>query len=157
MFKKKKTNQNNQNDVLIILNNRFNLKLPAEWKDQSVYRYEGPEEDGIRHNIYVTIENDIEEQDLEKYADKNIRAVEAELQGYQELKKGKITFLSGIQGVDTVYKWFPVENREIYQRAIYLTKNNTGYILNATFSKKTWKMLGAKVDEILMSFDVPIQ
>ncbi len=157
MFKKKKTDQNNQNSAFIILNNRFNLRLPTDWKDQSVYRYEGPEEDGIRHNIYVTIENNIDEQNFEKYAAKNIRAVEGEMQGYQELKRGKITFLSGIQGVDIVYKWCPVDNREVYQRAIYLTRNNTGYILNATFSKKTWKMLRGKVDKILMSFDVPSQ
>ena len=65
-----------------VLNNRFVLNIPAEWKDETVYRFEGPQKDGINHNILVTIENEVDIPDLERYADMQIKAVETELQGY---------------------------------------------------------------------------
>ncbi|MFX0198090.1 MAG: hypothetical protein ACFFCW_18380 [Candidatus Hodarchaeota archaeon] len=48
---------------------------------------EGPEEDGIKYYIIVTIENNVEVTDLEQYAQLNIRVLERELQDCQELKR----------------------------------------------------------------------
>jgi hypothetical protein len=138
-----------------LLNRRFSLKFSEEWKDTSVYTFEGPEEDGIKHNIYVTIENLLEISDLERYADMQINALESELQGYHELKRGPVMLSNQLPGYELVYKWCPVEDREVYQRAIYILHNKTGYILTATFSKKTWKTRGPEVDKILMSFTIP--
>ena len=138
-----------------ILNNRFVLQIPQEWEDQTVYRFKGPEEDGINHNILVTIENQVEIPDLQQYADTQIKAVETELQGYHELKRGQIVLNNRFPAYELVYKWCPVEDREVYQRAIYILHKETGYILTATFSKKTWKTKGAEIDKILKSFTVP--
>jgi hypothetical protein len=135
-----------------ILNNRFALQFPGGWEDKSLYTFEGPEEDGIRHNIWVTIENNVEVPDLERYAQMNIQATESELQGYQELKRGLLTLANRQPAYEHVYRWSPVNNREVYQRVMYVLKNNTGYILTATFSKKTWKLLGSEIDKILRSF-----
>jgi len=135
-----------------ILNNKFSLRIPATWEDKSVYTFEGPEEDGIRHNIWVTIENNVEVPDLEQYAQMNIQATETALQGYRELKRGPLTLNNRQPAYELVYRWSPVGNREVYQRVMYVLKNNTGYILTATFSKKTWKMLGSEIDKIMKSF-----
>jgi len=137
-----------------LLNNKFTLKLPPEWDDKTVYSFDGPEEDGIKHHIIVTIENHVEVPDLERYADIRIRALEGELQGYHALKRGQINLYSQMPAYEVVYKWCPVENREVYQRFIYVLSRNTGYMLTATFSKKTWKTRGPEVDKILMSFTV---
>ena len=137
-----------------ILNNRFALHVPDTWEDKTVYTFEGPEEDGIRHNIWVTIENNVEVPDLERYAQMNIQAVENELQGYHGLKQGLLTLQNCHPAYEHVYRWSPVENREVYQRVMYVLKNKTGYILTSTFSKKTWKILGSEVDKILRSFIV---
>ena len=144
------TNQTEQT----ILNNRFSMKFPPEWEDRSYYRFEGPVEDGVKHNIIVTIENNVEVPSLEQYADLNIKAVETELQGYQELKRGPVTLDNRVPAYELVYKWTPVKDRQVYQRVIYILINKTGYILTASFSKKTWKMLGPAVNKILMSFRV---
>ena len=138
-----------------VLNNRFVLNIPAEWKDETVYRFEGPEDDGIKHNILVTIENEVDIPDLERYADMQIKAVETELQGYHELKRGQIVLNNRLPAYELVYKWCPVEDREVYQRVIYILHKDTGYILTATFSKKTWKTKGAEIDKILKSFTIP--
>ena len=138
----------------VIMNNRFSMTFPPEWEDRSYYRFEGPVEDGIKHSIIVTIENNVDVPNLEQYAELNIKAVETELQGYQELKRGPVTLDNRVPAYELVYKWTPVKDRQVYQRVIYILINKTGYILTASFSKKTWKMLGPAVNKILMSFRV---
>ena len=91
---------------------------------------------------------------LEQYAELNIKAVETELQGYQELKRGSVTLDNRVTAYELVYKWTPVKDAQVYQRVIYILINKTGYILTASFSKKTWKVLGPAVNKILMSFRV---
>ena len=139
----------------IVLNNRFVLKISEDWKDKSVYKFEGPQDDGIKHNIFVHIENNVEIPDLERYADMQIKVVASELQGYYELKRGQLVLNNRLPAYELVYKWCPVEDREVYQRAIYVLHKETGYILTATFSKKTWKTKGAEIDKILKSFTIP--
>lgn len=139
-----------------VINNRFSLKLSEDWKDQSVYRFEGPQEDGIQHAIVVSLENDVEIPSLEKYAELQIRSLETELQGYQELKRGPLVLNNQLPAYELVYKWVPVEDRKVYQRAVWILFNNTGYMISATFSKKTWKIFGPEVDKIIKSFTVPI-
>jgi hypothetical protein len=135
-----------------ILNNKFSLNFSQEWEDHSYYRFEGPVEDGIKHVIIVTIENNVDVPALEQYAELNIRALETELQGYQELKRGPVSLENRVPAFELVYKWTPMKDAQVYQRVVYILINQTGYILTATFSKKTWKMLGSMVDKILMSF-----
>ena len=138
-----------------VLNNRFVLNIPAGWTDKSIYKFDGPQDDGIKHNIFVHIENNIEIPDLERYADMQIKTVETELQGYHKLKRGRIVLNNQLPAYELVYKWCPVEEMEIYQRSIYILHKETGYILTATFSKKTWKTKGAEIDKILKSFTIP--
>jgi len=135
-----------------LINNKFALQFPGTWEDKSVYIYEGPEEDGIRHNIWVTIENNVEVPDLERYAQMNIQATENELQGYRELKQDLLALSSQQPAYEHVYRWAPIENRQVYQKVMYVLNNNTGYILTSTFSKKTWKLLGSEIDKIFKSF-----
>ena len=148
-------NEKKESRYQTVLNNRFVLNIPTDWKDKSVYKFDGPEEDGINQNILVTIENEVAIPDLERYADMQIKAVETELQGYHELKRGQIVLNNRLPAYELVYKWCPVEDREVYQRAIYVLHKETGYILTATFSKKTWKTRGTEVDKILKSFTIP--
>jgi hypothetical protein len=145
-----------QHSEYTIINNRFSMKVPPDWEDCSYYRFEGPIEDGVKHNIIVTIENNVEVPSLQQYAELNIRAVETELQGYQELKRGQLTLDNRIPAYELVYKWTPVKDAQVYQRVIYILINKTGYILTSTYSKKTWKILGPEINKILMSFEVVV-
>ena len=134
------------------LNSCFAFNLPEGWQDQSVYRFVGPEEDGIQQNIMVTVEHDVVHPGLSQYAQINIHAVEQALQGYHELKQGLLALDSGRPAYEIVYKWTPVKDRTVYQRVLYLLEDRTGYILTASFSKKTWKTNGPEIDRILRSF-----
>lgn len=141
-----------------IINNQFSLKFPKEglgWRETTVYTFEGPEEDGVKHNILVTIDNDVDIDDLEKYADLQISALENSLQGYTELKREEIKLEKGLPAYELVYKWCPMKSVKVYQKVIYILQNDTGYTLTATFSKRTFKIHGPVVDKILKSFEVP--
>ena len=59
----------------VIMNNRFSMTFSPDWEDRSYYRYEGPVEDGIKHNILVTIENNVEVPNLEQYAERNMKSI----------------------------------------------------------------------------------
>lgn len=150
-FFNKNTDASKNTDYMLV-NNRFGIQLPDTWSDKSIYTFEGPEEDGIRHNIWVTIENNVVISDLRRYAQTHIQATENELQGYTELKQSSLILESKQPAYVHVYKWSPVENREVYQRVMYTLQNRTGYILASTFSKKTWKLFGNEIDKIFKSF-----
>ena len=128
-------NDKRQSSYHTVLNNRFVLNIPADWTDKSIYKFDGPQDGGIKHNIFVHIENNVEIPDLERYADMQIKVVASELQGYHELKRGQIVLNNRLPAYELVYKWCPVEEIEIYQRSIYMLHKETGYIVSATFSR----------------------
>jgi hypothetical protein len=84
-----------------------------------------------------------------------MKAIGTDLQGFHELKHGHIKLNNRLPAYELVYKWYPMEDREVYQRVVYVLINNTGYILTATFSKKTWKTKGPEIAKILKSFTIP--
>ncbi len=138
-----------------LLDKRFSLDLGPQWIDRSIYRFEGPLEDGIQHYITIAIESDLSQTDLEAYATLQIKALESELQGYHELKRGPLLLASRQPAYELVYQWCPAEGMELYQRHLWVLHQRTGYALTAAFSKKTWKLLGDEVDRILRSLRLP--
>lgn len=135
-----------------LINHRFHLHLPEGWKDTTVYTFQGPEEDGLRHQILITVDTPPEPDDLEAYAGLRIQTLEQALQGYQELKQGIIHLTDGTRGYEVVYRWSPVLNEIYYQRIVFVIAQGSGYTFTVTFTPKTWKTLGPVVDQILQSF-----
>jgi hypothetical protein len=138
-----------------LIDKRFSLDFGPQWIDRSIYRFEGPLEDGIQHYITVSIESDLDQTDLEAYATLQIKALANELQGYHELKRGPLLLASRQPAYELVYQWCPAEGVELYQRHLWVLHQRMGYALTAAFSKKTWKLLGDEVDRILRSLRLP--
>ncbi len=137
-----------------LFNNRFGLDLPSDWVDQTVYRFQGPMEDGTLHHVTVTIEHNVNEQDVAAFARRQIKALEIEMQGYHELKSGLMELDDRRPAYDLVFKWCPIPDREIYQRMVWTLSENSVYLLTTSFSKKTWKMWADRVDRIIRSFTI---
>ena len=138
-----------------LIDKRFSLDLGPQWVDRSIYRFEGPQEDGLQHYITVTIESDLAVTDLEPYALLQIKALESELSGYHELKRGPLLLASRMPAYELVYQWCRAEGVELYQRHLWVLHERTGYALMAAFTKKTWKLMGDAVDRILRSLRLP--
>lgn len=120
--------------------------------DKTIYTLAGPVEDGIQHNILITIEEDVEFDSVVDYADFHITAMEEELKGYIVLNREEMSLANGLPAYRAIYRWYPTDEMCIYQEQIFVLADGTAYKLTTTFTKKTRKTLGPQVERILMSF-----
>jgi hypothetical protein len=132
--------------------NGVTINQPEGWVDKTVYTLTGPLEDGIQHNILVTIEEDVEFDSAAEYADFHITAMEEELKGYTVLKREEISLANGLPAYRAIFRWYPTDEMCIYQEQVFVLADGTAYKLTTTFTKKTRKTLGPQVERILMSF-----
>ncbi len=132
--------------------NGFTVNQPEGWVDKTVYTLTGPLEDGIQHNILVTIEEDVEFDSIVDYADFHITAMEEELKGYTVLKREEISLDNGLPAYRAIFRWYPTDEMCIYQEQMFVLADGAAYKLTTTFTKKTRKTLGPQVERILMSF-----
>ena len=132
--------------------NGFTINQPEGWEDKAIYTLTGPMEDGIQHNILITIEEDVEFESVSDYADFHITAMEEELKGYTVLKREEISLDNGLPAYRAIYRWYPTDEMCIYQEQMFVLANGTAYKLTTTFTRKTRKTLGPQIERILMSF-----
>jgi len=132
--------------------NGFAIDLPEGWKDTTVHTLEGPVEDGIQHNVLITTERDLPFESAAQYAQSQLAGLETELKSYRLLERGPVTLQNGLPAYRLIFSWQPTDGVLIYQHQLYVMVDGTGYKLTATFSKKTHKTLGPKVQGILFSF-----
>jgi len=130
----------------------FYIDLPESWEDATIYTFMGPDDSGVQHRLLVTIDNNVEEEDLEEYARVRIDAAIGALQGAEILKEEGKTLPGGRDVYECVYKWSPVEDKPIFQKLIYLFENGKAICFSGNFSKKTIKTIGAEVEKMIDSF-----
>ena len=133
--------------------NSFNMKLYEDWQDKSIYSISGPVTDGIQHNITILIEQDVEADNLQDFAEWNVQTLESELKSCLILKKGEVTLNDARPAYRVIYRWFPSEDMRLYQEMFMLLLEKTSYKLTATFTKKTRKTLGPQVERMMLSFE----
>jgi hypothetical protein len=131
----------------------FRLKLYPDWVDKTIFSLIGPVTNGIQHNITITVEPDVEVDNLRDYADMNIQPLETELKGCRILLREDIRLANGTPAHRVIYKWYPAEDMRVYQEMILLLAEETGYKLTATFTKKTRKTLGPQVERMMLSLE----
>ncbi|NOX76550.1 MAG: DUF1795 domain-containing protein [Gammaproteobacteria bacterium] len=139
----------------ILINRAFSLKVTDGWKDATVYRFSAAEDDGVRDNIVVTVDHEPTPPGLVEYAETAIRVLGNTLQGYQELKRGRLTLNDQRSAYEVVYRWQPTEGVKQYRQVVFVVSNQAAFTIAATFTKKTWKMRGTEIGKIIKSFSVP--
>lgn len=139
-------------DYSSYVNNRFALNLPADWHDQSIYRYEGPDQDGVKHHINVVLDADVKSGELLQYAELQLQALQTELRSFTLLKRGEVQLANGLPAYELVYLWVPMPDKELIQQIYLVLAGGRGYILTASFSPMTWSTLGPQVEQVLRSF-----
>lgn len=130
----------------------FTLQLGEDWRDRTVYILAGPASDGIQHNITVTIDPEVPEMTLVDFADLNTQNLEDELRGCRLLLKEPVQLDSGQPAYRAIFVWWPMEDLRLYQEHLYVLHGTTGYVLTASFTKKTRKTLGPQVERMMRSF-----
>lgn len=132
--------------------NRFTIDQPEGWQDKTIYTLVGPVEGGIQHNIIINVEYDVKIDSLLDYADLQIASLEQQLKGCRILKREAISLNNGIPAYRAIFRWFPTDQLRLYQEQIYVLAGGSAYKLTTTFTKKTRKTLGPKVERSMMSF-----
>ena len=132
--------------------NGFTVCVPEGWQDKTNYTLAGPVQDGIQHNVLITVEQDVEDDSAADYADRQIESLEMQLHGCRLLKRAPVVLANGLEAYEAIFRWHPMEEVRLYQRQVYVLFEKTAYTLTTTFSKKTRKTIGPEIDRILMSF-----
>ena len=60
---------------------------------------------------------------------------------------------NGLPAHRVIYVWCPMEGMRVYQEQLYVLHDGIGYKLTATFTKKTRKTLGSRVERMMLSFN----
>ncbi len=137
---------------LVYRGHTFVMGIGEDWRDQTIHVLAGPVTDGIQHNITVTMSADLPEMPLVDFADLQMQALEEQLKGCRLLLREPIHLDGGVPAYRAIFVWWPAEERRLYQEQIYVLHGTRGYILTATFTRKTRKTLGPQVERMMRSF-----
>jgi hypothetical protein len=147
----------NQNRRMEEFNNLFRIKLPDGWEDRTVFTYFGPMDSGVQHNLVVTVDpKPKEKKDLTQYVRSQIGQNESRFPGFTMIAEREKALPSGFPAYEIVYKYCPAEGKVVFQKQVFILAEEKGYILTASFSKKTMKTIAHVVDEMIASFS-PIE
>ena len=133
--------------------NTFTLTLPnAGWQDKTTYTLTGPFDDDLQHTVTVSVDPEVEIDVLLDYADVEIRALERKLKGWRLLKKDEVRLDNGLPAYRALVVWYPAEEVRLYLEYIFVLHQQTGYIITATFTRKTRETLGPKIERMMLGF-----
>ena len=133
-------------------NNLFQLTLPENWRETTVYTFEGPNDSGVQHNLVVVVNPDLPKKtDLDEWAKTQFEATRGVMPGFELIQEHLITLSSGLPAYEVVYKYVPADEIILFQKQTFVIVNNKGVIFTATFSKITLQTVEIEVDEIIAS------
>lgn len=138
-------------------NTIFRLALPPDWQDTSVFTFQGPHDNGLQHNIVLTVDRySAKKTALEEYARMQFGNTKSMLPGFELIGEGEKELTNGRRVYEITYKYIPADNVILFQKQTFYIIAQTGYIFTATFTKKTMKTIANTVDTIIASF-VPFE
>lgn len=139
---------------MVITNTQYELTFPDEaWKESTVYTFDGPFDDGVKHNLVLVIDTDIESDiPIAKYADIQIEGPKRSLPGFELQKKNEKKMADGTPSFEVIYSYAPAEGIQMVQKQRYVIKNKKGYIFTSTYSPKTVGSIGPVIDRVIDGF-----
>lgn len=134
-------------------NNQFSITLPDEWKDTTVFTFQGPHDSGVQHNLVLVIDTEIDKKmDVATYAKLQLDQSKIVLPGFEMVNEKEKTMPSGILAYEVVYKYIPADDMIIFQKQLFIINKEKAYSFTSSYSKKTLKTIAHEVDEIIASF-----
>ena len=127
----------------------FGADLPIGWRNQTVYHFRGPEIDGMPHTLVVTVDRELQEPDIGRFAQRQTDPIKQNLQGLEILKDEATTIAGGNETYEFVYKWIPGEDVRLYQKYVFVFKDGMGFTISSSFNKRSFKMLAVQMKELI--------
>jgi hypothetical protein len=136
-----------------ITNSIFQLNFPDGWKETTVYTFEGPHDSGVQHNLVLVVDPFIgKDTEIKEYAQAQLAGPKNVMPGFEMVNEQERKMPDGTPAYEIVYKYVPGENVILFQKQIYMRKEEKAFVFTATFSKKTLATLGNQIDSIIASF-----
>ncbi len=142
-----------QDKTVVFQGNGFTVNQLEEWEDKTIYTINGPVTDGIQHNVIITVDNENTIDNLQDYAEWQIKTLEEELKGCTLLKKGETELTNGAEAYEAIFSWYPLDDYRIYQHQVYTFHEKKAYKLTASFTKKTRQTIGPAIVRMMLSFN----
>ncbi len=134
-------------------NNQFSINLPEGWTDTTIYTFQGPNKNGVQHNLVLVIDSNIDKDiDAEKYAKQNFENLKSNLPGFEMINQTSKKMSSGVDAYEIIYKYLATDEVKLYQKQIFMIIDQKAYSFTSSFSKNTLKTIAVEVDEIITSF-----
>jgi hypothetical protein len=134
-------------------NNLFHCTLPDNWKESTIYTFEGPHDSGIQHNLVLVIDTKVPKKiALAEYAKIQFGTNKEVLPGFAMVNEIEKELPNGNKIYEIVYKYVPSDELVLFQKQIFMILEGKGYIFTATFTKKTLQTISHEVDEIISDF-----
>jgi len=127
----------------------FRINLPTGWEDQTVYYFRGPVIDGHPHTVTLTLDRGLLDNSIDHFSQDRINPIVDNLQGLEVLKQEEVTLEGGHPVFEFVYRWIPGEGVKLYQKYVFVIKDSIGFSFCCSFSKKSFKMLGGQMKEMV--------
>ncbi len=129
----------------------FSKNLPEGWQDQSVFTFQGPDEDGVSHFLTLMVDRGAGDAELEQYAEEHIDMELEALPGMTVLTGGVKTLPGEKRIYSVTYKWISSDDSVIIRKQVYSVNDGLGFMFSINFTKRSIKLLGNQVDQIIQS------
>jgi hypothetical protein len=139
----------------MMYNNQFILPMPDDWKETTVYTFEGPRDNGITQNITMVIDKSVnEDTDLGAYVKGRIESLQQTMPQFEVLSEQSGN-IGGNDAIVVTYKYVPGEAVTLYQKQYYIFNRKMLFLFTSTFNKKTLTLWAPLIDGIIAKLKVP--
>jgi len=132
-----------------MFNNQFILSLPDEWKETTVYTFEGPQGIGVKQNLVLMIDRSVDKNTmLDAYVHGRTDSLRQTLPEFELLSETP-SAIAGNAAIVVTYKYLPANSMPLYQKQYYIQKGTVVYLFTSTFNKKSLQTTAPEIDKIV--------
>ena len=125
------------------------LELPGGWEDQTIYHFRCLVGNEVEVILELVLDRHIQHTVIERFARVKTEAIETALQGIEILRDEETTVDGGNPAYEFVFKWIPAEGMRIYRKYVFVLKDGIGYAFSCEMGKKTFKMIGTQLKDVI--------
>lgn len=133
------------------LKDRYKFDLPSEWEDQTVYHFRGPRIGSVEHIMRLAVDRNLQYTEIKSFAREKSDPIKNQMSDIEVLKDKETTIDGGNPVWEFVYKWVPSDDMVSIHKYIFVISEKIGFTFSCEFTKKSFKMLGDHVKEVVES------
>ena len=145
-------NDSEWNPATTYIADAFAITLQDDWTSDTVYRLEGPIEDGLQHVLQVNANPEVGDISVVDYAARQIERQTEFLEQGHLIARSRTALDNGLPASRAVFSTVSDSNRQLYQEDWYLVQNEVGYRLSARFTEQSLPLVGPTVEQVCRSF-----